>query len=629
MGSDNKEVSYKMSSDFTIQKPFNRYDIKLLFKAFKFDDKNGDKKIKGTKEGYQKEKYGVQTDKNGDGIITEPELRSCLSNDEDLKKLLSSEEGRRAIARAIYALIKGCADPRERSQIGTLLILYIISNKNIKIPASIRLLAMEYYKQATDDVDTKKHLVYLEKKKHIATANASAEAQALHNHVVEYFDNIQLKSARYSKKTQVNPRVAEFLKEIYSKSGGNIKTTQIYPGAMFSVVHYENSEYYGIYKKTGELFTIIPSTKPVEVSAKTLVAYYPFNFKVSFENFEKTIDRNNWCINWLYKMPKAFFGKLKLLSFSDKEDRDKSGVYNSILDRITIYWDVSAGSPIIPHELCHYWHIAVAGKDEQKLFAKISWDNDGEHRIDSDINDFFGPTVGPCDKKEEEDCAPGKGIDITRVNHLYGMTNQYEDFAALGEYYIVMGAWARNKVRRHMKRGNFELAVKYLFFKHISPVAGEEFGVSAQSPSITIDEVKKAMEDYLVQHPGKIRKSTSESFDGIVVRSLSIPKVPSKTFNPVSGLFVTKFPSIEEQFNQSYPNIKQILLDKNRLDELGLTKNDLNDQVNGWKKLSEALYEDDGFLNELKKLNGNRSCPARAYISDFYLNGEVVKVRSK
>lgn len=777
-----------MGNGLTISGPFNKYDRKAFFKAFDYDDINGDGKIKGAKEKYQEIRYGIKIDKDGNGEITESELKDCLNDDQKLKSLLQSEEGKKIVARALSALARGGIDPRNRDWIGIMFFVHIIDNKNLNIPAAIRLLAMEYYQQAVHTGEVRKYIEFLKKKTGVAAEEALKEAQLLHDgafsspnksndlfviegpfdkynqnalyealnygneskkipepelkgylednqklkkmlesragkravaravyslikgavdprnrdwinpllfvHIIdnkviavppsirllameyycqaapatkEYIEGLKKKSGIVTgealKEAQVlhddvvrsyrkvalprvlsDPRIAPLLNplldEIAGYYAGLSEPVKVYDGDKLTILHYkEKPDYYLVYNKKGALVTIIPSVKPLETpdeaSKGKLIAYYPFHFSVSFENFEKTIYRNNWCLKWLYRLAKSmnFHRELQVLSFSDKIQDKFSGQYQYSKE-INIYWN--ANDSTIPHELCHYWSLAVAKEEEKQLFIKTSWDKGGDYRKDANANNFFGGDVGPCDGEVVAPCTPGMGIDVTKVNHPYGMTNWREDFATVGEYYIVHGAWMRSKIRRQMKLGNFEGAVKYLYFRYVSPVAGEEFGITTRSISLTIEEARQKINDYLINHPNGIRKDTLEVFDKIETISQAIRGVKRKKAD--AGLVPEDFslppqppqsPPIKLSFKQKYPNVKNKLITQELLTRWGLTISDLKDPVRGWQKLSKALYQEDMFWKDLKEMNGNRSSPYWACWTDFYLPGEVVRIREE
>ena len=86
------------------------------------------------------------------------------------------------------------------------------------------------------------------------------------------------------------------------------------------------------------------------------------------------------------------------------------------------------------------------------------------------------------------------------------------------------------KIRASMEKGKFELALKYLFFKHIV-FNGREFETSQKSPPLTIEEVRIQMHKH-TKHNGSIPSNLIAAFQYI---SLYYDNSRSKIASPLSS----------------------------------------------------------------------------------------------
>lgn len=168
-----------------INGPFNNYDRTKFFKAFGYEDKYEDGKIKGEEEKYATHLLGILVDTNGDSEISEKELKDLLKNDKKLKVLLSTNKGKNIVARVIYILVKGIKDKSKESEISDILFTKIIENRTLDIDLSLRLLAINYLKQSSPEIA--KYLKEVEGKipRYVGV---SVEIQKYHDSVMEWLN---------------------------------------------------------------------------------------------------------------------------------------------------------------------------------------------------------------------------------------------------------------------------------------------------------------------------------------------------------------------------------------------------------------------------------------------------------
>ncbi|NQU17532.1 MAG: hypothetical protein HQ564_05645 [Candidatus Saganbacteria bacterium] len=425
-------------------------------------------------------------------------------------------------------------------------------------------------------------------------------------------------------------RMAQFQKQIYENPLFNGKRKILARRGVFSVFSYAGIPFYSLVLKGEKLITIIPSVRPLRVIGKSIIARYPFGFKVKFSNFPKTINRNNWCLELLYKMPKAFFRGIKVLNFSHRKSSSSSGDFDDS-GRINVYFNASNGRTI-PHEIGHYWYDKLSSRDERKTFKAISWKRSWG-RLDGDKNNFRGGAVPPC--RDTNFCARGPVVDVFRESHPYGMENQFEDAATVTADYFAEAVSFRLQARSQMKKNKFELAVKYLVFRYLSPANGKEYDIGAnsylKSPSLTINEVKSAMDTYLKANPKGVRKGVIDALNKVIMRASLMPtdQQENKTKVTISPKPMAAPPVNYQKspsFSKLYPLKVRILFNANNLKKYGLTKEDFKDKKDGWRKASKALYKTEKYADDLKKINFNADSPASAYARDFTLPGEMINI---
>lgn len=169
-----------------------------------------------------------------------------------------------------------------------------------------------------------------------------------------------------------------------------------------------------------------------------------------------------------------------------KETTEAAGTYNDaqgILRQADIREDTTV------HELAHAWEDSVED-DIRDTYYNISWNGTGTAR--NNDPDLFA--------------------------QLYGLTNYREDFATMLEEYVSNGSSLRNRIRILMKKGKFELAIKYLFMKY---VVCEDFDGVCFEYDILNDDSARPLDIYEVSnnmksHNGVLPANLITSFEGII-----------------------------------------------------------------------------------------------------------------
>lgn len=134
------------------------------------------------------------------------------------------------------------------------------------------------------------------------------------------------------------------------------------------------------------------------------------------------------------------------------------------------------------HEVLHTWGMTRFERFEIDdwrgsvidLFNEISWERE--------------PTKGwelrTKDKFKLED-----------FHWEYGATNVNEDFAVVGQHYVLMPKMMREKARLHLQEGNFVPAVKYLYLKYVAFLDEDEqsleYGLDPFETPLTIEEFER------------------------------------------------------------------------------------------------------------------------------------------
>jgi hypothetical protein len=221
-----------------------------------------------------------------------------------------------------------------------------------------------------------------------------------------------------------------------------------------------------------------------------------------------------------YDMPKRLSKTLNALL------RIKDNIPDELLDGIeVIYEDLApgvcghrCGDQIIintnhcswtmatfAHELGHRWSARLA-EGAQYLYFAISWrEPEGGNR---------------CCRDEDALIA----VDDDDFLRLYSKRYPGEDIADATRYYVSYGRHFRRRARRQMDLGNFELAAKYLFVKHVMPFAGKEYSI--RGDSLGIDEVKQK---YLAS------KDTARTNEGTFDIILEIEEIMERSKPPFTS----------------------------------------------------------------------------------------------
>lgn len=136
------------------------------------------------------------------------------------------------------------------------------------------------------------------------------------------------------------------------------------------------------------------------------------------------------------------------------------------------------------HEIFHQYDSADS-KHPTNLFYNISW---GSLKKLAWLGYLFkGDSIFANDASENSG---------SWVNN-YSKHHPIEDWSTTGEEYVMEGSQLRDEIRESMKRGQFEKALKYLFYKRLSICNGEEYNLSKKSPSLTFREVRSFIEAYI------------------------------------------------------------------------------------------------------------------------------------
>jgi hypothetical protein len=93
-----------------------------------------------------------------------------------------------------------------------------------------------------------------------------------------------------------------------------------------------------------------------------------------------------------------------------------------------------------------------------------------------------------------------------------------EDMPNLSTYYFGKAAWLRKQARKQMKKGDFDLAAKYLFIRYLTPFDGREYDLSSRNPSLGFEEVERAIARVRSTHPERIDQLTVDIIQEIKER---------------------------------------------------------------------------------------------------------------
>lgn len=221
--------------------------------------------------------------------------------------------------------------------------------------------------------------------------------------------------------------------------------------------------------------------------------------KVVYQKPKRTIPNYNDALLKLYRiLPNEFFDGFESITFTNA-DSEYPASYGG--NQIEVNKSQAPVDHLV-HELTHHWDLKVAlgtdGKnlglgDLSKIYYDISWTPE---KIKQEI-------YGWNYRKVEMDRHDFDGDDFARH---YGLCNRREDLATMAEAYVTGGAQIRKRIRQQMKKGNFELAAKYLFVRYLMPFRGREYKL--KNDSLGFEEVGRNLKVWLKEHPDTANKST-------------------------------------------------------------------------------------------------------------------------
>ena len=245
-----------------------------------------------------------------------------------------------------------------------------------------------------------------------------------------------------------------------------------------------------------------------------LFAKHKNGMKMTFLNPKETIYRINEILEDFEKLPKEFYKGIGEIVVSSRLSTDRGfnpcARYDS---KIIFLYDVKfqCERPIT-HEVMHHWDLSIAKtpsldrkrENLSSIYYNISWDSSFSKALKIRVNDpdeYF--------------------ISYTPASLSKPMRNEKEDFAYAADGYFKNGKEFREKARKMMRKGKFELAVKYLFIKYITPFKGREYGVESQEKQgLDFEEVENNLKQAFRKNP-KIRKSTINALRKI--KEMAIP----------------------------------------------------------------------------------------------------------
>jgi hypothetical protein len=277
-----------------------------------------------------------------------------------------------------------------------------------------------------------------------------------------------------------------------------------------------------------QLFTIIPGNITFSGSQLTVDNYWGcYQTQIIFKDYPNSLGGNNLMLQASQHEIHQFFRNIQAFEFDDTfqscslqrecYDHDGKIVLGSTTSMMTFV-----------HEVFHFWDAYKANfeiegpnfqhddpTDELRIFYNISWESATDNgvpvwqRRTNDINDFRGSYLfASC---ESLNCRTGpNGLNIRQDPHPYGMENPAEDLAMVGEEYIFSSTRLRSLIREQMAENNFELALKYLFIKYLSPFNGAEFDTNDDNPPLTLEEVES-----MIRRAVNVEPSIISSFNEI------------------------------------------------------------------------------------------------------------------
>jgi HEAT repeat protein len=246
------------------------------------------------------------------------------------------------------------------------------------------------------------------------------------------------------------------------------------------------------YEKNGRMLGIVPGSVK-ERGGEILINFMDkIDFYISTK--ELPMDAVRSLLRSHEELPEEFFIDRPSITYTARSDSPCSESDGCFVDGDSSIFINEHRSESIPenvfatiiHEFAHRWDFNTPHADI--IFNSISWFwiNDDRHlpwKQYSYMVDYGFDRLMNLHRAD---------FDINHFARDYGMIDPDEDLATMTEDYVVGGANLRNRIRRLMEGGSFELAVKYLFVKHFMPFAEKEYELSESSHPLTIAEVRSA-----------------------------------------------------------------------------------------------------------------------------------------
>ncbi|MBU0687787.1 MAG: tetratricopeptide repeat protein [Candidatus Margulisbacteria bacterium] len=257
---------------------------------------------------------------------------------------------------------------------------------------------------------------------------------------------------------------------------------------------------------------VMPGNAYLTDEGSLVVSKYFGEFNVTFYRPQDTLPGNNDALLKACRiLPDVFFQGFKRMYFTG-EDGEVAGSYYEDEDEVQIYQSSKPLGTIV-HELGHHWDLSVSRGlsgsqlgfgDLSNVLYDISWTPDKIRReVASD--------------EWRENKPDRTGFDIEDFAEEYGLCNRKEDLATMVEYYVIYGQNLRDRITEQMERGNFELAVKYLFVKYVMPFRGREYPQNGEY--LGFAEVEQKLNECLEANPGTVEASTIQALERIKQKS--------------------------------------------------------------------------------------------------------------
>lgn len=214
-------------------------------------------------------------------------------------------------------------------------------------------------------------------------------------------------------------------------------------------------------------------------------------------------------------VPVHFWKGLKQFSFSEElectmhQTNNIAGCYDDKDIKIDMQIDRGMRDTIV-HESAHHLNFALL-RDHSHIFYQLDWVKMTRSKVERYM---FHWIWNPAVFRRKE------GAEQNDFAAFEGQENPQEDFAYFAKEYFGGSFDLRLMAREQMEQGNFEPAVKYLYMKYIAfydPRDGlcYEYGINDDSPPLSLEEVKEAMEGWLEENPDSIDQDTIDAVPSI------------------------------------------------------------------------------------------------------------------